>query len=125
VEDFGAIPNITNESGYDNYTIINVTPSVIPNPYVPSFRIFAYNNTGVEVTKKEKKKKKKKKKGSNRKHGHRHGHGDKESECKKSVYKDTWRCRLKEGWHSSSDAPSRRNVQWSPLGYAQVRERCE
>jgi len=122
LQDFGAIPDITKKSGYDNYTIINITPSVIPNPYLPSFRIFAYNNTGVDIKKEEEGKKKKKKKGTNRKHGHRHGHGDKESQCKKGRYKDTWRCRLKEEWHSDEEAPCRKNVGWSPLGYAQVRE---
>ena len=114
IEDFRAIPKITNDSGYDNYAVINVSPSVVPNPYVPTFRIFVYNVTGGDesmgwMTKK-------------RNHGHRRGKdGNKESECKKPEYSDTWKCRLKEPWYSDGDAPSRKNKKWTPIGYAQVR----
>ena len=31
---------------YDSLAVVNVSPSVVPNPYLPSFRIFAFNTTG-------------------------------------------------------------------------------
>lgn len=31
---------------HGNYAVVNVAPSVVPNPYLPSFRIFAYNISG-------------------------------------------------------------------------------
>ena len=31
---------------YDSLAVVNVSPSVVPNPYLPSFRIFVYNATG-------------------------------------------------------------------------------
>lgn len=31
---------------YDALTVVNVGPSVVPNPYLPSFRIYAYNLSG-------------------------------------------------------------------------------
>lgn len=31
---------------YGDYAVVNVAPSVVPNPYLPSFRIFAFNISG-------------------------------------------------------------------------------
>lgn len=31
---------------YDALAVVNVAPSVVPNPYLPSFRIYAYNLSG-------------------------------------------------------------------------------
>ncbi|KAI0092667.1 Metallo-dependent phosphatase-like protein [Irpex rosettiformis] len=31
---------------YDALAVVNVGPSVVPNPYLPSFRVYAYNITG-------------------------------------------------------------------------------
>ncbi|EGO01896.1 hypothetical protein SERLA73DRAFT_49578, partial [Serpula lacrymans var. lacrymans S7.3] len=114
----------TEEVNYDNYAVINVSPSVVPNPYVPSFRIYSYNITGLSSTVVrdigrdeyliELKK-------SKRKHSRYH-HGNPEnndSECRKEPYRDSWRCKLKQPWHSDSEAPSRRNTLWTGLGYAQ------
>jgi endopolyphosphatase len=124
LQDFGQLPKGKN-TNYDNYGVINVSPPVVPNPYVPTFRIFAYNVTGAETAlqEKKKKKKKKKKKGPKRRHRHnRGGHGDK-AQCKDEPYRDTWKCNLNESWFSDSDAPSRTNTLWSGLGYAQVSRR--
>ncbi|EGO27522.1 hypothetical protein SERLADRAFT_446757 [Serpula lacrymans var. lacrymans S7.9] len=102
----------TEEVNYDNYAVINVSPSVVPNPYVPSFRIYSYNITGLSSTVLKK---------SKRKHSRYH-HGNPEnndSECRKEPYRDSWRCKLKQPWHSDSEAPSRRNTLWTGLGYAQ------
>lgn len=111
INDFGDLPK-KGKTDHDDYGVVNVSPSVIPNPYLPSFRIYTYNITHAEenahVTKKK------------RKHGHRRGKGNKAELCKKKAYKNSWRCRLDKPWHSNPEAPSRINTLWSPLGYAQV-----
>jgi len=112
VNDFGDLPK-KGKTDYSNYGVVNVAPSVVPNPYLPSFRIYTYNITQARSETNLKKKK------SKRKHGHRRGDGNKEELCKKKKYKNSWRCRLDEPWYSDPDAPSRVNTLWSPLGYAQ------
>ncbi|KDQ64518.1 hypothetical protein JAAARDRAFT_28155 [Jaapia argillacea MUCL 33604] len=108
IRDFGDLPKSERKVDFDNYAVINVSPSVVPNPYLPSFRVFTYNTTGTP------------KKSIKRKHGHRHGGmGDKKTECKKEIYADTWWCKLSKPWYSDPDSPSRTNTLWSPLGYAQ------
>ncbi|KAJ7433853.1 hypothetical protein B0H11DRAFT_2120644 [Mycena galericulata] len=95
IADFAAMPKAKNVN-LDNYAVINVSPSVVPNPYLPSFSGVPYN------------------------HGHPRGGGkDKEKQCKLYAYRETWRCQLNESWHSDPDAPSRSNQLWTPLGYAQ------
>ena len=115
LKEYSALPTKPKDLDFRNYAIINVAPAVVPNPYLPGFRVFTYNiSAGDNV-------KMKKKKGSRRKHGHRRGdHGDKGSHCLKEIYRDTWKCHLNETWHSDPESPSRSNKQWSPLGYAQV-----
>ncbi|KAJ7771372.1 hypothetical protein DFH07DRAFT_953545 [Mycena maculata] len=44
---------------------------------------------------------------------------DKEKQCKLDEYRETWKCKLNESWHSDPDAPSRSNQLWTPLGYVQ------
>jgi len=112
INDFGDLPT-RGKTDYDNYGVINISPSVVPNPYLPSFRIYTYNITNSGAYGDMKKKPK-------RKHGHHRGKGNKAELCKKTAYKDSWRCNLDEPWHSDRDAPSRINTLWSPLGYAQV-----
>ncbi|KAF7332218.1 RFX-type winged-helix domain-containing protein [Mycena kentingensis (nom. inval.)] len=108
MEDFGRMPKGKNIN-LGHYAPVSVSPSVVPNPYTPSFRIFAYNATGVASTQTK-----------NRKHGHRHGDSKEKSKfCKLKPWQDTWRCQLNETWHSNPKAPSRRNGLWTPLGYAQ------
>jgi len=128
LDDFRAIPGISNTSQYDKYAIVNVSPSVVPNPYLPTFRIFSYNITGADGSRASNggDDRPKGKKGTKRKHGHhRDGNrGDKESECRKAPYQDSWKCRLNQPWHSDPEAASRTNTLWSPLGYAQVRIMC-
>ncbi len=111
IEEFSALPKKAKEVNYDNYSVINVSPPVVPNPYVPTFRVFSYNvSEHGEIQ------------GKKRKHRHDRGkHGDKGSECKKEPYKNSWKCHLNEPWHSDPYSPSRRNQRWTPLGYAQVR----
>jgi endopolyphosphatase len=114
VDDFSNLPK-KGKTDHDNYGVVNVSPSVVPNPYLPSFRIYTYNITQARDSANVKKKK------SKRKHGHQRGDGDKQKLCKKKKYEDSWRCKLDQPWHSDPDAPSRINSLWSPLGYAQVR----
>jgi endopolyphosphatase len=117
LQEYSALPTKPKDIDFADYAIVNVAPSVVPNPYLPSFRVFAYNiSVGDNVDMKTKKGSKK------RKHGHRHGdHGDKVSYCRTEIYRDTWKCYLNESWYSDPESPSRSNKQWTPLGYAQVR----
>jgi endopolyphosphatase len=114
VDDFSNLPK-KGETDHDNYGVVNVSPSVVPNPYLPSFRIYTYNITQARDSAYVKSKKPK------RKHGKQRGGGDKQKLCKKKKYEDSWRCKFDQPWHSDPDAPSRINSLWSPLGYAQVR----
>ncbi|KAH8830912.1 endopolyphosphatase [Flagelloscypha sp. PMI_526] len=105
--DFG---NLSKKS--NRYAVVNVSPSVVPNPYIPTFRIFSYNSTGqaTDVVN-----------SIGRNHGHKKGGGDKEKRCREDEYKDTWKCHLKNStWHNSEQgSPSRNNELFTPLGYAQ------
>jgi endopolyphosphatase len=116
INDFGSLPK-KGKTDHDSYGVVNISPSVIPNPFIPSFRIYTYNITHAGDVADIKKKRK----STKRKHGHRRGNGNKAELCKKKRYKDSWRCKLDDPWHSDPDAPSRVNTLWSPLGYAQVR----
>ncbi|PPQ98547.1 hypothetical protein CVT24_004038 [Panaeolus cyanescens] len=110
MKEFEALPKEANEADLDNYAVVNVGPAVVPNPYVPTFRIFSYNNTEKMLTKT----------GSKRQHGHRRGdRKDKDTQCQMDEYKDTWRCHLNRERYSDSDSPSRRNQRFTPLGFAQ------
>ncbi|KAK7470626.1 Endopolyphosphatase [Stygiomarasmius scandens] len=108
--DFANIPKAKNIN-LDGYAVINVSPPVVPNPYLPTFRVFTYNVTGVgEVSSRKK----------DRKPGHHRGrHGNKNKLCKEEPFKSSWKCHLNEAWHSDEEAPSRKNGLWSALGYAQ------
>jgi endopolyphosphatase len=119
LHEFSALPTKSKDLDYANYGVVNVSPPVVPNPYLPSFRVFSYNTTDASVDANAKGKKKKK--GSKRKHRHRRGdHGNKDSHCRKEEYRNTWKCYLNETWYSDPESPSRSNKQWTPLGYAQV-----
>jgi endopolyphosphatase len=133
IEDFGYLRRMGKARDEDDYAVVNVGPSVVPNPYLPTFRVYAYNISGTtdkdglysEDKVEELKKKKKKKKKGGRNHKHRRGprKGERFKKCKDAAYQDSWRCHLDEEWHSDAEAPSRSNTLWTPLGYAQVREK--
>ncbi|KAL5530139.1 hypothetical protein ACEPAF_6396 [Sanghuangporus sanghuang] len=121
--DFSALPKKA-KMDLDEYAIINVGPSVVPNPYLPTFRVYAYNATGKANTEDEgmdgmKKKKKEKKKEPKRKHGHRHPGRETKIDCKKKANRSTWACRPEKPHYASKNSPSRHNTRWTPLGYAQ------
>ena len=44
LEDFSELPK-KGKTDLDEFAVINVGPSVVPNPYVPTFRVYAYNAT--------------------------------------------------------------------------------
>lgn len=122
-EEFSALPKKA-KTDLDDYAVINVGPSVVPNPYLPTFRVFAYNATGgsgddVETHGDTEVQFMKKKGG--RDHGHKHPGKHADVDCKKKENRGTWACRPRKPQYASEDAPSRRNTQWTPLGYAQVR----
>jgi len=112
LQEFALLPK-SKKIDLDEYAIINVGPSVVPNP-LPTFRIFTYNITGVDDavvdgspvqqmdTPKE-----------------RLPEGSKASQCEEERYRDTWKCKLKFNPPSDPNAPSRSSKLWTPLGYAQ------
>jgi len=123
LSDFATLPKAPKPSDLDEYAVVNVSPSVVPNPYLPTFRIFSYNvsSTSALSLEVDPTKKKKKKKGSKRKHGHRRGSpGNNTHHCKSEEWADTWFCHLGHSWYSDPKSPSRSNQRWTPLGYAQV-----
>jgi len=108
--EFAHLPKEGDEEKLDGLAVVNVAPSVVPNPFVPGFRVFSYNATEGRVGTKGK-----------RDHSHRRGRrGDKKQACKKEPHRSSWKCHLDEPWFSDPDAPSRKNQALTPLGYAQV-----
>lgn len=119
VADFSRLPAPQDGMDYGNYAVVNVNPSVVPNPYVPTFRAYAYNVTGLptsgvrEVG------------GSERcdRVGFR-GSPDYQGKSESGAMKWEGRDELK-GCGVDFDgrvpfgSPSRRNLLWTPLGYAQ------
>jgi len=117
LEEFSALPKSAKDTKHEEYAVVNVGPSIVPNPYVPAFRIFSYNITQANAGSRNAAKKKN---GSKRKPGHHRGHhGNKTTQCKAEEYQNTWRCHLDNPWYSDPAAPSRTNGRWTPLGYAQ------
>lgn len=109
--EFAHLPKDSEGDKLDGLAVINAAPAAVPNPYVPGFRVFSYNVSSsalLDATKK-------------RHHGHRRGRkGDKDKHCKEEPWSSSWKCHLREPWHSDADAPSRSNQAFTPLGYAQV-----
>ncbi|CCM02492.1 uncharacterized protein FIBRA_04593 [Fibroporia radiculosa] len=99
LKDFEDIPRASHNTSYDNYGVVNVSPSVVPNPYLPSFRIFTYNISGSPYTPAA-------------------PHSE-PSTCSQDNSDYSWKRHLSKPWHSNPDSPSRTNKLWSPLGYAQ------
>lgn len=124
--DFEALVKRSKDLNYDDYAVVSVSPSLVPNPYLPSFRVFSYNISGLGsmtvgavgedeyflLTKKDR--------ASRWKHlPYRHGNdGNDNRQCMDAGYRDSWRCKLRP-WRPDSHAPSRQNTLWTPLGYAQ------
>lgn len=111
LEEFSSLPKSPKMT---DYAVVNVAPAVVPNPYVPAFRIFSYNITG-GIRNQEKPQIKK------RKHGEHRTDRNHTASCESPEYRDTWQCHLDRPWNSDPSSPARTNQKWSPLGYAQVR----
>ncbi|KAH9482671.1 Endopolyphosphatase [Psilocybe cubensis] len=120
LQDYRALPKSPEMT---DYAVVNVAPSVVPNPYTPAFRIFSYNVTGAggrlaettaHMTARRKPRKPKRRPGH-----HRGDQGNKTVQCESEEYQNTWRCHFDQPWNSDPSAPSRMNQRWTPLGYAQ------
>ncbi|KAF9259533.1 endopolyphosphatase [Marasmius fiardii PR-910] len=123
IDDFSTLPGLSKVKLGD-FAVINVSPPVVPNPYLPTFRIFSYNISGVETMADlaaGKMEMKTKMKGGKRKPGHHRGkHGDKSIYCSEEPFRMSWKCHLSnDSWHSDPESPSRKNQLWTPTGYAQ------
>lgn len=117
LEEFTELPK-RKKLDEDNFGVVNVSPPVVPNPYLPSFRVFSYNITGPETPRRRDSSIA----GKERLPHHGGGsNGGRFKKCKEKEHRDTWRCRLNQPWNSDPTAPSRANQLWTPLGYAQVR----
>jgi len=112
-DDFATLPKNVD---YSRYGIVNVSPSIVPNPYLPSFRIYSYNISHLAD---DEEKITRTRKGFGYDQHDRLGLGVK-TQCKVKKHKETWRCQISKPWHTDPDAPSRKNGPWTPLGYGQV-----
>ncbi|KIK37842.1 hypothetical protein CY34DRAFT_15428 [Suillus luteus UH-Slu-Lm8-n1] len=123
IADFSGIPEPLEDTHYDNYAVVNVNAAIVPNPYIPSFRVFTYNTTGLSGFAKDV--------GSDpylqtikatqrrRALNHEQVRAFTEPKCEREEYRNAWRCQFDKPWHSDSESPSRRNSLWSPTGFAQ------
>ncbi|KAI0921857.1 hypothetical protein AcW1_004280 [Taiwanofungus camphoratus] len=109
LEDFADLPKASKNMSYDDYAVVNVAPSVVPNPYLPSFRIFTYNITGTPYDPRR----------VNRGEVGMKSRDLQSALCTEPSFNSSWGCRLTQPWHSNPDSPSRTNRLWSALGYAQ------
>ncbi|KAG2141513.1 hypothetical protein BD769DRAFT_1650743 [Suillus cothurnatus] len=123
IADFSEIPEPLEDTHYGNYAVVNVNAAIVPNPYIPSFRIFTYNTTGLsgfvedigsdpylQTTKATQRR---------RALTHEQVRAFKKPKCERKKSCSTWRCQFNKPWHTDSESPSRRNSLWSPLGFAQ------
>lgn len=123
IADFSEIPEPLEDTHYDNYAVVNVNAAIVPNPYIPSFRVFTYNTTGLSGFAKDI--------GSDpylqtikatqrrRALNHEQVRAFTEPKCEREEYRNSWRCQFDKPRHSDSESPSRRNSLWSPTGFAQ------
>ncbi|KAJ4478099.1 endopolyphosphatase [Lentinula aciculospora] len=122
LDDFAQIPK-SKQTDFHEYAVINVSPPVVPNPYLPTFRIFTYNITGVEDALAD---------GSSIRQmntidtqteelpsQYRRRPRDKSSQCEGGVHSNSWKCQLLFDPPENADGPSHTSRSWTPLGYAQ------
>lgn len=104
LKSFSQVQKHSRKMGHDNLAVVNVAPSVVPNPYLPSFRIFSYNVSGTRYRPEDR------------------GVGSHQGDFEIGGRWDEGTFEKRgEGWNSSPNSPSRKNGLWTPLGYAQVR----
>ncbi|KAG9123357.1 hypothetical protein FRC07_015054 [Ceratobasidium sp. 392] len=94
---------------YDDYFIVNIGPSVIPE-YTPSVRIFTYNVTNAESSDFD----------DNKDAGLDWSEPSiSKIDCSKKENKNKKQCVFKKPRHANKHSPSRTNTLWSPTGYSQ------
>ncbi|KAJ3880320.1 Metallo-dependent phosphatase-like protein [Lentinula edodes] len=122
LDDFAQLPK-SGRTDLDDYAVINVSPPVVPNPYLPTFRVFTYNITDVEdaLADSSPTRQMNSLDSSRSEPLHRRKHRDNSSQCKEGLYRNSWKCQLQFEPPISmyADAPSRTSRLWTPLGYAQ------
>jgi endopolyphosphatase len=113
LKDFDHLSKAQDKLDYSGLAVANVAPSVVPNPYLPSFRIFAYNTTGTKYMAGLL--------GETDTSSHRLGDFvDRDGLCNGAAGNASWKCRLNSPWYSSPHSPSRTNRLYTPIGFAQV-----
>ncbi|KAJ3869568.1 Metallo-dependent phosphatase-like protein [Lentinula novae-zelandiae] len=122
LDDFAQLPK-SGRTDLDDYAVINVSPPVVPNPYLPTFRVFTYNITDVEDALADSSpiRQMNSLDSSRLEPLHRRKHRDNSSQCKEGMYRNSWKCQLQlePPISINADAPSRTSRLWTPLGYAQ------
>ncbi|TCD66989.1 Endopolyphosphatase [Steccherinum ochraceum] len=113
LKDFAHMLKGVKKVDHDNYAVVNVAPSVVPNPYLPSFRIFSYNLSGPAYLPGDEDGSVEALEETPSCNGG--GGGDDDAGFENVSLK----CQSVKPWNSSPNSPSRRNRLWSPLGYAQ------
>lgn len=114
IKTFSELPKGRKKVNYDDYGVVNVSPSVVPNPFLPSFRIFTYNITGSQYVPRLQADEQEAVSA-----GNGTGLAGRAQSCNTTEHRDSWRCTLSQPWHSDPSSPSRTNRLWTPLGYAQ------
>jgi len=120
LRDFAELPKSSQNTSHGDYGVVNVAPSVVPNPYLPSFRIFTYNTTGSpynpghlgeeeQLVPRD----------GNSKLSTQHLDDVESPRCDSRGNMTIEACRPSRNWHSSPQSPSRTNRLWTLLGYAQ------
>jgi len=100
----------------DTFSVIHTSPSVVPNPYLPTLRVWSYNVSGLGVVGLT---------AASERIGRKNGSKGKDARpskkrCKRREDKYKWWCQLpKRPWYSDENAPSRKNGPLTPLGYVQ------
>ena len=89
LEDFAVFRKSPKRLNLDDYGVVMVSPSVVPNPYLPSFRIFSYNITAAE-SRREGEGERPAEDGLKQHHGHHHRRDNRDTLCKKKKYQKTW-----------------------------------
>ncbi|OCH94072.1 endopolyphosphatase [Obba rivulosa] len=118
LKDFAELPKSSQNTSHGDYGVVNVSPSVVPNPYLPSFRIFTYNITGTPYHPGHRGNQQLAAEDDDSKHSEQRLGDPEPAECDSRGNNSTQPCRPRN-WHSSPQAPSRTNRLWTWLGYAQ------
>lgn len=122
VADFSRLPGPQDGMDYGNYAVVNVNPSVVPNPYVPTFRAYVYNVTGLPTGRGREV-------GESERYDRVGFRGSPDHQGKSESGAMKWEggpgrdelkaCGVDFDGRVPFGSPSRWNLLWTPLGYAQ------